>query len=302
MTERSYHNAVMLHESVDALNIAPDGIYVDVTFGGGGHSREILSRLGTKGRLVAFDQDADAAANVPADDRLTFIAANFRYIKNYLRLHGIKSVNGILADLGVSSHQFDEPARGFTIRQDAPLDMRMNQGEGKTAADVLNTYEEVKLASVLFHFGEFRNSRQLARAIIEAREIKPLATSGDLFAALKKFTPLQNSQSFLARVFQAVRIEVNAEMDVLNEFLTSANELLATGGRLVVISYHSLEDRPVKLFMRTGDLTGKEFKDFYGNLLRPLKPLQAKAQTPTEVEVSLNNRARSAKMRVAEKL
>lgn len=302
MTERIYHNPVMLRESVDALNIVPDGIYVDVTFGGGGHSREILSRLGPGGRLVAFDQDPDAAANVPADDRLIFVAANFRYLKNYLRLHGIKHVNGILADLGVSSHQFDEPARGFTIRQDVPLDMRMNPAEGKTAADVLNTYEEVKLASVLFHFGELRNSRPLARAIIEAREAKPLASSADLFAALKKFTPPQNSQSFFARVFQALRIEVNAEMDVLHEFLASANEVLATGGRLVVISYHSLEDRPVKLFMRTGDLMGQEFKDFYGNLLRPLKPLQSKAQTPTEEEIRQNNRARSAKMRVAEKL
>jgi len=302
MTEAIYHTPVLLREAVDALNIQKGGIYVDVTFGGGGHSREILSRMDDSARLIAFDQDPDAQANVTKDSRFTFIAANFRFLKNYLRMHGIKTVNGILADLGVSSHQFDVPERGFTIRQDVPLDMRMNKAEGMTAADLLNTYEEARLAQVLYRFGELRNSRPLAKAIVDKRAIQPLASSGDLAEALKKFIPPQNSHSFMARVFQALRMEVNNEQDALNEFLMAANELLAPGGRLVVISYHSLEDRPVKLFMRTGDLTGQEYKDFYGNLLRPLQPLQAKAIIPSDAEIRVNNRARSAKMRVAEKL
>jgi 16S rRNA (cytosine1402-N4)-methyltransferase len=302
MTEAAYHIPVLLNESVDALNIRPDGTYVDVTFGGGGHSREILKRLGAEGRLVAFDQDPDAEANVPADERFTFVAANFRFLKNYLRLHGITEVSGILADLGVSSHQFDEPGRGFTLRADTPLDMRMNPGAGRTAADILNNDEETKLADIFFHYGEFRNARALARAIVAKRAEKRIRTSADLEMALGRFVPPQDRHKFLARVFQALRIEVNGEMDVLREFLPAASDVMEKGGRLAVISYHSLEDRPVKYFMRTGNMEGKEEKDFFGNPIRPMKPLSAKAIVPSEEEILRNNRARSAKLRIAEKL
>lgn len=297
----SYHDPVLLFESVDGLNVKPDGVYVDVTFGGGGHSREILSRLGGRGKLFAFDQDADAARNVPDDDRLVLVPQNFRYMQRFLRFHGIQEVDGILADLGVSSHQFDSSERGFSIRFDAELDMRMDQSSELSGKQVVNSYPEEDLSRILFEYGELRNARAIAREIVTAREEAPIKTSFALKEALKRFLPRAKENKILAQIFQAIRIEVNQEMEVLKEFLLQASDLLAVGGRLSVISYHSLEDRLVKRFMAKGVFEGEPEKDFYGNVDLPFKKV-GKLIVPGKEEVAKNNRARSAKLRIAEKI
>ena len=297
----SYHNPVLLKESVDALNIQPDGVYVDVTFGGGGHSREILSRLGENGKLFAFDQDDDALKNVIDDDRFTLINENFRHIKSFLRLYGIKKVDGILADLGVSSHQFDEANRGFSTRFDAKLDMRMNQNDKTSAYEVINYYDEKKLADILFQYGELRNSRAIAKEIVNAREEKKIETSFELKEVLKRFLPKAKEHKILAQIFQAIRIEVNEEIDALKEFLLQTIDLLEEKGRLSVISYHSLEDRLVKRLIQKGKFEGEPEKDFYGNVSLPFKKV-GKFILPTKEEIKENNRARSAKLRVAERV
>ena len=294
----SYHRPVLLDASLENLNIKPDGVYVDVTFGGGGHSKAILKKM-VGGRLIAFDQDPDAVQNTPNDERFTLVQQNFRFMKNWLRMMKIQSVDGILADLGVSSHQFDVGERGFSIRFDGPLDMRMDQKRGKSAADVVNTYDESALSDILHRYGECERSRPMARAIVAAR---PLRTTTDLKNAIERFLPDRKEHKVLAQVFQALRIEVNEEMEVLKELLTQSAEMLNSGGRLVVISYHSLEDRLVKDFMRSGNFSGEPEKDFFGNLIRPMKPLQSKPILPSEEEIQINTRSRSAKMRVAEKI
>lgn len=296
-----YHSPVMLRECIEGLDIKPDGIYVDVTFGGGGHSREILKNLNAKGRLLAFDQDADAQNNIPTDDRLTFIDQNFRYLKNNCRLQGAMPVDGILADLGVSSHQFDQPERGFSIRFDADLDMRMDQSTTLTAKDVVNTYSEDDLHKIFGIYGEIKNAKTLANAICTARLNAPIATVADLKQAIIKQTPRGKENKYLAQVFQALRIEVNQELDALREFLEQSVEVLKPGGRLVVMSYHSLEDRLVKNFIATGKFRGEVEKDFFGNPIKPLEAVTRKAVTATEEEIRLNNRARSAKLRIAVK-
>jgi 16S rRNA (cytosine1402-N4)-methyltransferase len=295
--EDGYHRPVLLQASIDNLNIKPNGVYVDVTFGGGGHSKEILKYL-DKGRLIAFDQDPEALANRIDDPRFELVDQNFRFMKNWLRLMGIRQVDGILADLGVSSHQFDSEERGFSIRFDATLDMRMDMKGTLTAADVVNTYEEQQLTHVLRSYGELENARSMARTIVSAR---PLFTSDDLKHAVQKHLPRMREHKVLAQLFQALRIEVNHELDVLKEFLEQSADVLAPEGRLVVISYHSLEDRLVKDFVKTGNFEGIPVKDFYGNLQRPLKPLTSKPLLPSEEEIEENTRARSAKMRVATK-
>jgi len=296
----SYHNAVLLFESVDGLNIKPDGVYVDVTFGGGGHSREILNRLGTEGKLFAFDQDKDALLNEIDDDRFTLIPENFRFIQRFLRLHGIRSVDGILADLGVSSHQFDSAQRGFSTRFDADLDMRMNTDDTISAFEVINQYKEGELSQVFFQYGELRNSKALAKEIVLARTESPIRTSFQLKDVLRKFLPKPKEHKILAQIFQAVRIEVNQEMQVLKEFLMQIPELLNEDGRLSIISYHSLEDRLAKRFIQFGIFEGEPEKDFYGNMSVPLKKV-GKLIVPSVQEVKINNRARSAKLRIAEK-
>jgi len=293
-----YHNPVLLKESVDGLNIKPNGIYVDVTFGGGGHSKEILSRLNEHGKLFAFDQDEDAQQNSIKDDRFTLIPQNFRFIKRYLRFYGIKKVDGILADLGVSSHQFDEAQRGFSTRFDADLDMRMNQGDGISAFEVVNNYEEEKLSNVLFQYGELRNAKAIAKKIIEARSEKKIKTSFELKEVLSEFVPKKVEHKIFAQIFQGIRIEVNQEIEVLKEFLMQVPELLNENGRLSVISYHSLEDRLVKRFIRNGIFEGEPEKDFFGNVKVPLKKV-GKMMVPTQAEIKENNRARSAKLRIA---
>jgi len=293
-----YHNPVLLKESVDGLNIKPNGIYVDVTFGGGGHSKEILSRLNEHGKLFAFDQDEDAQQNSIKDDRFTLIPQNFRFIKRYLRFYGIKKVDGILADLGVSSHQFDEAQRGFSTRFDADLDMRMNQGDGISAFEVVNNYEEEKLSNVLFQYGELRNAKVIAKKIIEARSEKKIKTSFELKEVLSEFVPKKVEHKIFAQIFQGIRIEVNQEIEVLKEFLMQVPELLNENGRLSVISYHSLEDRLVKRFIRNGIFEGEPEKDFFGNVKVPLKKV-GKMMVPTQAEIKENNRARSAKLRIA---
>jgi 16S rRNA (cytosine1402-N4)-methyltransferase len=297
----AYHIPALLRESVDGLNIRPGGIYVDVTFGGGGHSMEILKRL-ENGRLVAFDQDEDAAANIIDDNRLLFLNQNFRFLKNNLLFNGITSIDGLIADLGVSFHQFDEAERGFTFRQDAPLDMRMNKSGKTTAADILNNTEEAALANILYNFGELTDSRRIARAIKGARDLKPLKTVNDLIDAIGKLAPARQEHKFYARVFQSLRIAVNHEIDYLREMLEQAFEMLNPGGRLVVITYHSLEDRLVKNFMRTGNFEGIEEKDFYGNVSSPFRLINKKGTTPGDDEIARNNRARSARLRIAEKV
>ncbi len=297
----SYHDPVLLFESVDGLNIKPDGIYVDVTFGGGGHSREILKRLSGKGRLYAFDQDEDARSNAIPDDRFTLVQANFRYVKRFLRLYGVRKVDGILADLGVSSHQFDSAERGFSTRFDAELDMRMQKGEGASAMEVVNGYDEAALAGVLYRYGELRNARALAREIAAARRKKVIRTSFELKEAMRKHLPKARENKVLAQVFQAIRIEVNQEMEALKEFLTQTVELLESGGRLSVISYHSLEDRLVKRFIQHGMFEGEPEKDFYGNVSVPFVKV-GKLVVPTSEEIKRNSRARSAKLRIAEKI
>ena len=295
-----YHNPVLLSESVAGLNIKPDGIYVDVTFGGGGHSREILNQLGPSGKLFAFDQDTDALANAIADDRFVLINQNFRFIKRFLRFYNVKAVDGILADLGVSSHQFDVPERGFSTRFDADLDMRMNQNDALNAFKVVNEYDQENLKRVFLDYGELKNAPAIARTIIEARDIQPIKTTDELKAVLGKFLPAQVSNKILAQMYQAIRIEVNQEMDVLKEFLTQSLEILNTGGRLSVISYHSLEDRLVKRFLKNGLFEGEPEKDFFGNFSVPFKNID-KLIVPDADEIKVNNRARSAKLRIAEK-
>ena len=293
-----YHNPVLLKESVDGLNIKPNGVYVDVTFGGGGHSKEILSRLNKDGKLLAFDQDDDAKLNIIDDERFTLIPQNFRFIKRYLRFYGVKKVDGVLADLGVSSHQFDEAERGFSTRFDANLDMRMNQTDELSAFQVVNFYEEGKLADVLFQYGELRNARAIAKKIVETRDEKKIRTSFELKEALSEFVPKAIEHKILAQIFQAVRIEVNQEIEVLKEFLLQIPEILNEEGRLSVISYHSLEDRLVKRFVRNGLFEGEPEKDFYGNINVPMKKV-GKMIIPSFQEIKENNRARSAKLRIA---
>ena len=295
-----YHNPVLLKESVDGLNIKPDGVYVDVTFGGGGHSREILSRLGSEGKLYAFDQDQDALANTIDDERFVLINENFRFIKRFLRFYGAKSVDGILGDLGVSSHQFDVPERGFSTRFDADLDMRMNQKSDLNAYKVVNEYDEVNLKRVFYDYGELKNAPALARTIIEARELQPIKTTDELKEVLAKFLPEKVRNKILAQIYQAIRIEVNQEMDVLKEFLEQSLEILKPEGRLSVISYHSLEDRLVKRFIKNGMFEGEPERDFFGNFSVPFKSI-GKLIIPNDAEIKINNRARSAKLRIAEK-
>ena len=295
-----YHNPVLLKETVDGLNIKPDGVYVDVTFGGGGHSKEILSRLNANGKLFGFDQDEDAWGNALPDERFTLIQENFRYIKRFLRFHGIKEVDGILADLGVSSHQFDVPERGFSTRFDADLDMRMSKKNDLDAHKIINEYDDVNLKRVFLDYGELKIAPALARTIIEAREVKSIDTTDELKLVLQRFLPEQFKNKVLAQIYQAIRIEVNQEMDVLKEFLEQSLDILKPEGRLSVISYHSLEDRLVKRFMKNGMFEGEPEKDFFGNFSVPFK-LIGKLIVPTEEEIKINNRARSAKLRIAEK-
>ncbi|WP_195760035.1 16S rRNA (cytosine(1402)-N(4))-methyltransferase RsmH [Flavobacterium sp. LC2016-23] len=300
-TTMEYHNPVLLHPTVDGLNIKPDGVYVDVTFGGGGHSKEILNRLGPKGKLFAFDQDEDALANALPDERFTLINENFRFIKRFLRFHGVKSVDGILADLGVSSHQFDVPERGFSTRFDAGLDMRMSQKNDLNAYRVVNEYEEQDLRRVFYDYGELKNAPVLARTIVEAREHYPIKTTDELKEVLAKYLPERVRNKILAQIYQAIRIEVNQEMDVLKEFIEQSLEILNPGGRLSVISYHSLEDRLVKRFIKNGMFEGEPERDFFGNFSVPFKTI-GKLIVPDDAEIKINNRARSAKLRIAEKI
>jgi 16S rRNA (cytosine1402-N4)-methyltransferase len=295
-----YHNPVLLKESVDGLAINPDGIYVDVTFGGGGHSREILSRLGSNGKLFAFDQDLDALENAIEDERFTLINENFRYIKRFLRFHGVRNVDGILGDLGVSSHQFDVPERGFSTRFDAELDMRMNQNSELNANKVVNQYEELELKRIFSEYGELSNASAIAKVIIEAREIEPIINTEQLKMVLSRFLPIHKSHKILAQIYQAIRIEVNQEIEVLKEFLEQSLEILKPNGRLSVISYHSLEDRLVKRYIKNGMFDGEPEKDFFGNFSVPFKSI-GKLIVPDFVEIKINNRARSAKLRIAEK-
>jgi len=295
-----YHNPVLLKETVGGLNIKPDGIYVDVTFGGGGHSREIMRHLGPNGKLFAFDQDTDALANVIDDERFTLINENFRYIKRFLRFHGVKQVDGILGDLGVSSHQFDVPERGFSTRFDAELDMRMNQKGELSAFHVVNEYDESDLKRMFFDYGELKNAGALANTIVMARKEKPIRNTEQLKQVLSRFLPAHKSNKILAQIYQAIRIEVNQEMDVLKEFLEQSLELLKPEGRLSVISYHSLEDRLVKRFMRNGMFEGEPERDFFGRFEVPFQ-LIGKLIVPSDEEIAVNNRARSAKLRIAEK-
>ncbi|HSQ47960.1 MAG TPA: 16S rRNA (cytosine(1402)-N(4))-methyltransferase RsmH [Lutibacter sp.] len=293
-----YHNPVLLKESIDGLNIKPDGVYVDVTFGGGGHSKEILSRLNDHGKLFAFDQDEDAQRNVIDDPRFTLIPQNFRFIKRYLRFYGIKKVDGILADLGVSSHQFDEAGRGFSTRFDADLDMRMNQSGALSAFEVINKYEEEKLANVLFNYSELRNAKDIAKRIVEKRAEEKIKTSFQLKDVLAAFVPKSQEHKVLAQIFQGIRIEVNQEIEALKEFLLQVPELLNEGGRLSVLSYHSLEDRLVKRYIRSGLFEGEPVKDYYGNVTVPLKKV-GQMVVPSFQEIKKNSRARSAKLRIA---
>ena len=295
-----YHIPALLSESVEGLAIKPDGVYVDVTFGGGGHSREILARLGKGGKLIAFDQDEDAVRNSLNDDRFVFVKSNFRYLKNFLRYHSVEKVDGILADLGVSSHHFDEAERGFSFRFDGDLDMRMNKKSSLSAAKLLNTYSEEQLADVFYLYGELRNARQIARTIVRAREKELFSQIFPFVEVLKPFFGREKEKKDMARVFQALRIEVNREMDVLKSLLAQSVDVLNPEGHLVVITYHSLEDRMVKNFIRSGNIEGKIEKDFYGNVLSPLQAINNRVIVPTDEEVERNPRARSAKLRIAE--
>lgn len=296
-----YHLPVMLTECIEGLNIRPDGTYVDVTFGGGGHSRAILAQLSSEGRLFAFDQDADALANAIDDPRFTLIHENFKLLKSFLRLHGVRRIDGLLADLGVSSHQFDEGSRGFTFRSDAQLDLRMDQRQSVNARDLVNSCEEEDLRRILTLYGELPNAKAMAHAICMARKEAPIETTFQLRAAVERHLPRNQENKFLAMLFQALRIEVNGELEALRMMLDQAVEILNPGGRLVVMSYHSLEDRLVKNLMKTGNFEGKLEKDFYGNPLTKLKTVSRKAITPGAEELERNNRSRSAKLRIAEK-
>ncbi|MBR6893863.1 MAG: 16S rRNA (cytosine(1402)-N(4))-methyltransferase RsmH [Bacteroidaceae bacterium] len=300
--EMTYHQPVLLHQSIDGMNIHKDGIYVDVTFGGGGHSREILKRLEGKAHLYSFDQDADAEQNIVDNPRFTFVRSNFRYLKNFLKYYGEdEGIDGLLADLGVSSHHFDDAERGFSFRFDAPLDMRMNQRAKQTAADIVNSYNEPALANIFYYYGELKNSRQIAAAIVKERNNKRIETTGELQTIVQPFFGRDREKKELAKVFQALRIEVNHEMDALKEMLAAATEMLKPGGRLVVITYHSLEDRMVKNIMKTGSIDGDETKDFFGNTSSPFKLITRKPIIPDADEQAMNPRSRSAKLRVAEK-
>ena len=300
-TAETYHVPVLLRESIDGLDIKPDGVYVDVTFGGGGHSREILQRLGKKGHLYSFDQDEDAEGNIPNDDRFTFVRSNFRYLRNWMRYYGVEQIDGLLADLGVSSHHFDDETRGFSFRFDAPLDMRMNKRAGMTAADILNNYNEEQLADVFYIYGELKNARKIAATIVKARNEKIIETTGDLLKITEDLLPKTREKKEAAKLFQALRIEVNHEMDALKEMLNAACEVLKDGGRLSVITYHSLEDRIVKNFMKAGNVEGKVKQDFFGRIEAPFKQVGGKVITPSEEEQQQNPRSRSAKLRIAEK-
>lgn len=299
--EYSYHVPVLLQESLEGMNITPEGTYVDVTFGGGGHSREILRRLGAEGHLYGFDQDADAEQNIPADSRFTFVRSNFRYLYNFMRYHQVAGeVDGLLADLGVSSHHFDDQERGFSFRFDGDLDMRMNTHAGKTAADIVNTYTEEALADVFYLYGELKISRKLAAVIAKSRAVKKITTIGELLEVVKPFIGKDKEKKFLAQVFQALRIEVNDEMRALKEMLQGTLKVLKPEGRLVVITYHSLEDRLVKNFLKTGNFEGKAEKDFFGNVNSPFRLVNTKVIVPTDAEIERNPRSRSAKLRIAE--
>lgn len=303
VTAPGYHVPVLLKESVDGLQINPEGIYVDVTFGGGGHSREILSRLGPKGHLYSFDQDADAEQNIPADEqKFTFVRSNFRYLRNWMRYYGVEGIDGLLADLGVSSHHFDDESRGFSFRFDAPLDMRMNERDGMTAADVCNRYSEEELARLFWLYGELKNGRRLANTIVKGRADHPIATVNDLITLVRPLIGANREKKDMAKVFQALRIEVNHEMEALHEMLDAAINCLKPGGRLVVLTYHSLEDRMVKNYMRSGNAEGKVEEDFFGNRLSPLRPVNNKVIVPDADEQERNPRSRSAKLRIAEKV
>lgn len=319
-TPEVYHVPVLLKESVDGLNIKPSGIYVDVTFGGGGHSREILSRIGTKGHLFSFDQDADAENNIfesedndinntdtqkarrfVDDSRFTFVRSNFRYLKNWMQYYGIEHIDGLLADLGVSSHHFDDESRGFSFRFDAPLDMRMNKRAGKTAAEIINEYDEEQLADLFYLYGELKNSRRIAATLVAARKQAFIATTSHFIRAVEPLFSREREKKDMAKLFQALRIEVNHEMTALKEMLTSATALLTHRGRLSIITYHSLEDRIVKNVMKTGNIEGKVNQDFFGRIESPYKLINNKVITPSEDELSINSRSRSAKLRIAER-
>ena len=300
-TAKTYHIPVLMKDSVDGLNIGSAGIYVDVTFGGGGHSREILSRLDADGHLYSFDQDADAEKNIINDNRLTFVRSNFRYLKNWMRYYGVDHIDGLLADLGVSSHHFDDESRGFSFRFDAPLDMRMNKRDGTTAADVVKTYDEERLADIFYLYGELKNSRKIAAALVKARAAHKIETTQDFIGAVESLFRREREKKDMAKLFQALRIEVNNEMTALKEMLRSATELLRPGGRLSVITYHSLEDRIVKNVMKTGNPEGKMKQDFFGRIETPFTLINNKVITPDDEELANNPRSRSAKLRIAEK-
>ncbi|MDO9256420.1 MAG: 16S rRNA (cytosine(1402)-N(4))-methyltransferase RsmH [Bacteroidales bacterium] len=296
-----YHQPALLHECIEGLSINPSGIYADLTFGGGGHSREILSKLNADGRLIAFDQDEDSIENTLDDERFTLVNENFRYLKNFLRRHKAFPLDGILADLGISSHQIDTPERGFATRFEGPLDMRMGRNQGSTAAQMVNTYPEEKLRSVFQLYGELSNARQLAAAIVQART-NPITTTTELKESIKSCLPSNYENKILAQIFQAIRIEINDEMGALQAMLKQCADVLKPGGRLVIISYHSLEDRLVKNYMKSGNVEGTLEKDFYGNILAPLKPVTRKPITPDSDELASNPRSRSAKLRIAQKI
>ena len=302
MIVEGYHIPVLLKESVDGLEIKPDGVYVDVTFGGGGHSREILSRLGARGRLYSFDQDEDAEQNIVSDERFTFVRSNFRYLKNWMRYYGIEEIDGLLADLGVSSHHFDDETRGFSFRFDAPLDMRMNKRSGMTAADIVNNYSEEQLSDIFYIYGELKNARRIASAIVKARAGKRIETTSDLLQVLGINEDNGLWKKDAAKLFQALRIEVNHEMDALKEMLNGARDLICDGGRLSVITYHSLEDRLVKNMMKAGNVEGKVKQDFFGRTESPFRQIGGKVIVPDEEEQVRNPRSRSAKLRIGEKV
>ena len=300
-TAETYHVPVLLNESINGLDIKPDGIYVDVTFGGGGHSREILRHLGPNGHLYSFDQDADAEHNIVNDDRFTFVRSNFRYLCNWMRYYGIDHIDGLLADLGVSSHHFDDETRGFSFRFDAPLDMRMNKRAGTTAADILNNYAESQLADIFYLYGEMKSARRIAAAIVKARATHPIVTTSDLTTVIEPLMRSEREKKDMARLYQALRIEVNHEMDALRDMLLGATRMLGKGGRLSVITYHSLEDRLVKNVMKAGNVEGKIEQDFFGRITSPFRLVNNKVITPCDEELQNNPRSRSAKLRIAEK-
>ena len=301
-TAETYHVPVLLNESIDGLDIKPDGIYVDVTFGGGGHSKEILRRLGKKGHLYSFDQDPDAEKNIVDDDCFTFVRSNFRYLKNWMRYYEVDHIDGLLADLGVSSHHFDDETRGFSFRFDAPLDMRMNKRAGTTAAEILNSYSEEQLADIFYIYGELKNARKIAAIIAKTRNDKKIETTGDLMSATEKLFQREREKKEMAKMFQALRIEVNHEMDALKEMLNGAKDMLCEGGRLSVITYHSLEDRIVKNMMKAGNVEGKINQDFFGRIETPFRLVNNKVIVPSDEEQLQNPRSRSAKLRIAEKI